>query len=89
MTSDGLVLHVATTGIAWSRDEGKYWNDFSLPPATDSRWRYGGAPYYPRAVQMANGEILCIGHFLGDDPYGGWDESIAALRFSIENNNLV
>jgi hypothetical protein len=84
MTDTGVILYVATTGISWSRDEGAHWTDLSLPAPTDSRWRYPGAAYYPRSVQTANGQILCVGHFLGDDAYGAWDESIAALRFSIE-----
>ena len=71
--------------LSWTTDAGAHWTDFALsPPAEDERWKLPGAAYYPRSVQMANGEILCVGHFSGDDPYGVVDQAIAALRFSIE-----
>ena len=84
-TREGVILHVATTGISWTDDDGAHWTDFALaPPSDPERWTFPGTPYYPRAVQMADGEILCVGHVGGDNAYGVVDQSIAALRFAIE-----
>ena len=90
---DGQVLHVATSGISVSTDEGKTWTHFDLSPdlgANDwarhhdwARYFNQGSPYYPKAVAMANGEILVLGHIGGDDGYGMIDQSVVGLRFRL------
>ena len=37
--------------------------------------------YYPKSVQMADGEVFIVGHVGGDDGYGCVDQSIVAVRF--------
>jgi len=73
-TREGLILHVATTGISATADEGGSWLDLGIE----------GIPYYPRAVQTADGRILCVGHVGGDDGYGRVDQSIVGLCFPLD-----
>lgn len=72
-TREGLVLHVATTGVSATADGGARWTDLDVV----------GIPYYPRAVQTGDGRILCVGHVGGDDGYGLVDQSIVGLSFSL------
>ncbi len=65
---------MATTGVSASADEGGSWFDLGVE----------GVPYYPRAVQTADGRILCVGHVGGDDGYGSVDQSIVGLSFSLD-----
>ncbi len=81
---DGTVLHIDTSGIAWTTDGGERWTNFQLPPPSNKAgWTQPGAAYYPRSVQMANGEVLCIGHVGGDNAYGSVDQAIVGLRFFV------
>jgi len=59
-TNEGLILHLATDGIYCTADTGKTWTRLPIP----------GTAYYPRAVQISDGRIVCIGHLGGDNPYG-------------------
>lgn len=72
-TREGVVLHLATTGIYWTADAGRSWHDLGLP----------GTAYYPRSVQLADGRIIVIGHVGRDDPYGKVDQSIVADSFRL------
>ena len=93
-TDDGLALHFATSGISVSADDGESWTHFDLSPdlsANDwarhhdwARHFNQGTPYYPKAVQMANGEILALGHIGGDDGYGMIDQSVVGIRFRLD-----
>ncbi|MCK5733988.1 MAG: exo-alpha-sialidase, partial [Candidatus Latescibacteria bacterium] len=59
-TREGPILHLATSGISWTTDGGAHWHDAEME----------GAGYYPRAVQLPDGRILCVYHDGGDDAYG-------------------
>ena len=87
-TRDGLALHLATSAISVSADEGDTWTHFDLTPerGLDNWARYfnQGTPYYPKGVQMANDEILVLGHLGGDDGYGMIDQSVVGLRFHLD-----
>jgi len=93
-TREGVIFHFATKGISWTADDGKTWADLEIPAwALKSvrynremkyRWYAPGSAYYPRSVQMANGEVLCVGHDGSDDPYAQGDQSIVGLRFFVE-----
>ncbi|GAH79956.1 unnamed protein product, partial [marine sediment metagenome] len=92
-TGGGQILHVATSGISVSADEGKTWTDFDLTPETESRemaWEFWvrhfnqGSPYYPKAIQMTNGEILVLGHIGGDNGFGTIDQSVVGMRFHLD-----
>ena len=62
-TREGLVLHLATSAISASADDGQSWTHFELAPATAWQgWCGPGTPYYPKAVHLPNGEILVLGH---------------------------
>ena len=72
-TRNGIVLHLATSGVHWSADAGVAWSELDVP-----------APgYYPRAAQTADGTIYVFWHVGGDDPYGGVDQSIGMDRFQL------
>lgn len=81
-TASGAVLHVATTGLSCTRDRGATWLDLTLD---DGLERLPGSPYYPRSVQLADGEILIVGHVGADDGYGLTDQSVVSLRFYLES----
>ena len=73
-TKEGLVLHVATSGISWTADEGRTWHDLPIP----------GSAYYPRAMQLRDGTILVIGHVGSDNVYGTVDQSIRQQTFRLQ-----
>lgn len=83
MTSKGQLLHLATSGISCSLDQGHTWQD--LPPGDGlAELRKGPlTPYYPKAVELSDGRILVVGHVGGDDGYGCVDQAIVGLRFSL------
>ena len=83
-TREGIILHVATTAISWTADEGLTWCDLPLHDGLAELRKEHATPYYPKAVQMANGEILIVGHVGGDDGYGCVDQSLIGLRFFLE-----
>ena len=72
-TREGVVLHLATTGIHATRDAGQSWHKLDLP----------GTSYYPRSVQSADGRIFVFGHIGGDDEYGKVDQSIVMDTFRL------
>ena len=82
-TRDGIVLHVATTGISWTRDAGAGWCDLILDDGLGKLRKESATGYYPKAVQMANGEVLVVGHVGGDNGYGIVDQSIIGQRLSL------
>ncbi len=75
-TNDGLILHLAQDGFSWTDDLGENWR--TLPHIPETR-------YYPRAVQLEDGSIICLAHMGGDDVYGFTDQAIVqqTLRLSV------
>jgi len=73
-TREGVILHLATTGIQWTGDGGKSWHKLDIP----------GTAYYPHAVQARDGRILVFGHVGGDNAYGSVDQSIVMDSFRLE-----
>jgi hypothetical protein len=72
-TREGLVLHLATSGIHATADGGETWTQLDLP----------GTAYYPRSVQLPDGRLFCVGHVGSDDAYGRVDQSIVAMTFRV------
>lgn len=72
-TKEGVILHLATDGIYWTADVGKTWTKLPIP----------GSKYYPRAVQLPSGKIVCVGHVGSDDVYGTVDQSIVQQAFRL------
>lgn len=72
-TREGPILHIATSGISWTTDGGENWHDADVE----------GTGYYPSAVQLPDGRILCVYHQGGDNGYGDVDQSIGACSFRI------
>ena len=68
-TREGLILHLATDGIYWTADVGKTWTKLNIP----------GTKYYPKALQLADGRIVCVGHKGGDNYYGSVDQVDQAI----------
>ena len=73
-TREGLVLHVATTGIDWTSDAGKSWHRLNVP----------GTRYYPDSLQGPDGRIYVTAHVGGDNPYGSVDQSITLDTFRLK-----
>jgi hypothetical protein len=78
-TSEDLILHLATDGIYWTADIGKTWTRFNIP----------GTKYYPKALQLADGKIVCIGHRGSDDYYGSVDQAIVEQTFRLDTVTLT
>jgi len=72
-TREGVILHVAPSGVHWTADRGATWTALGCP----------GSGYYPHAVQLADGTILVAGHIGNDDPYGKTDQAIVLDRFRL------
>lgn len=73
-TREGLILHVAPSGVHWTADRGATWT--ALPCR--------GSGYYPHAAQLPDGTVLVVGHVGNDDPYGKTDQSIVLDRFRLQ-----
>jgi hypothetical protein len=73
-TKEGLILHLATDGVFCTADTGRTWTRLPIP----------GTAYYPRAEQLPDGRIICIGHRGGDDAYGAHlDQAIVQQTFRL------
>ncbi len=72
-TREGIILHLATTGVHGTADLGKTWIRLNIP----------GTPYYPRALQRKDGTVIVIGHEGSDDKYGTVDQSIKQQTFRL------
>jgi hypothetical protein len=73
-TREGLILHLATDGIYWTADVGKSWQRLNIP----------GTEYYPQALQLPDGKIVCIGHIGGDDVYGTVNQAVFLQTFRLQ-----
>ena len=74
-TREGVVLHLATDGIAWTADKGAHWAYVDGAPRTG---------YYPNSVQLPDGRIFCVYHVGGDNYYGQVDQRIEAITFRLK-----
>jgi len=83
-TRSGAVLHVATSGISATTDGGDNWQHLALDDGLPALRDEPATPYYPKAIELPNDEILIIGHVGGDNGYGAVDQSIVGLRFFLE-----
>jgi len=72
-TREGVILHVASSGISWTADRGTTWTTLDCP----------GTAYYPHAVQLDDGAILAVSHIGSDDPYGKTDQAIVLDRLRL------
>jgi len=72
-TREGVVLHVATSGIHWTGDAGQSWHRLDVPPTR----------YYPRSVQAPDGRVYLFAHVGSDDAYGSVDQSIVMDTFRL------
>lgn len=76
---EGVVLHIATTGVHWTADAGTSWHPLNVP----------GSGYYPTAVQTPDGWICVFWHRGGDDPYGKRDQYIGMDRFRLQRTTAA
>lgn len=77
-TREGLILHIATTGVHYTSDGGERWRPLGF--STSARYSSG---YYPRALQASDGTIHVFGHLGADDAYGARDQAIVEDRFRL------
>lgn len=73
-THEGLVLHIATTGIHWTNDTGRSWHRLDVP----------GTRYYPDSLQGSDGRIYISAHVGSDNAYGAVDQSITLDTFQLK-----
>jgi hypothetical protein len=73
-TREGLVLHIATSGIHWTNDAGRSWHQLDVP----------GTRYYPDSLQGPDGKIYISAHVGGDNAYGSVDQSIMLDTFRLQ-----
>ena len=73
-TREGLVLHIATTGIHWTNDAGRTWHQLDVPATA----------YYPDSIQGPDGRIYISAHVGGDNAYGSVDQSITLDTFRLQ-----
>jgi hypothetical protein len=73
-TREGLILHIATSGINATTDAGQTWHPLE-----------GAHPsaYYPRSLQSPDGRVYIFSHIGGDDAYGAVDQSIRMETFRL------
>src|SRR5206468_3289783 len=57
LTREGIILHIATTGISWTANAGATWQTLNFPGFGTYTSRY-----YPRAVQLPDGLICVVSH---------------------------
>ncbi|HEY7115071.1 MAG TPA: sialidase family protein, partial [Tepidisphaeraceae bacterium] len=78
-TREGIILHIATTGIQYTADAGKTWNVLDVPGfAGEYKSRY-----YPRSLQTDDSRIYIFAHNGWDQPYGEFDQSIDMDTFRL------
>jgi hypothetical protein len=81
-TREGVVLHIATTGLHATNDGGVTWHAVDFP---DSKQPYRSR-YYPRSLQTDDGQIFVFSHVGSDNAYGQVDQAIVMDRFRLEAN---
>ncbi len=99
LATDGIYW-TATTGKPWMtmpiprNQYTEYWLDHG-GAAYSSRWlnhtlaawvrlSIPGTKYYPRALQLADGKIICMGHVGSDNVYGTMNQSIVEQSFRLK-----
>ena len=90
-TQEGIILNFQRDGIYWTADLGKRWEKLKV---YGKHWEklkiYMPSPFhqrrtwYPRALQLADGKIICIAHVGGDDVYGTVDQAIFQQTFRLK-----
>lgn len=85
VTREGIVLHLATTGVHWTADAGQTW---TLLPFPDLKGAYGlkngyRTAYYPVSFQAADGRIFVFAHRGWDNVYGEVDQHVVMDVFRL------
>jgi hypothetical protein len=83
-TREGVILHVATTGVHYTSDGGNTWGALRFSPPVSYK-----SGYYPRAVQTDDGTIYFFGHRGWDNFYGETDQSIIMDRFRLATEETL
>jgi hypothetical protein len=79
-TQEKIILHLGQTGVHWTGDLGNTWRQVKNSPVTG---------YYPKALQLKDGTIVCVAHSGGDDEYGKFDKAIIQQTFRLKFLNAV
>ena len=75
-TQEGLILNFQREAIYWTADLGKHWDELNV--------NVSAITWYPKALQLADGKIICISHVGFDDEYGTVDQSIFQQTFRLK-----
>jgi hypothetical protein len=77
LTDDGLLVGCLRPGVYYFSDDlGENWHPLDGAPSSIE-------VYQPWIQYIGHGVVACAGHYGGDDPIGGRDQSINLHRFSI------
>ncbi len=78
-TREGIVLHIATTGIHWTADAGATWTRLPFPRVKDN-YR---SLYYPVSFQTEDGLIRVFAHRGWDNYYGQVEQHVVMDTFRL------
>jgi hypothetical protein len=79
VTKEGIVLHIATTGVHWTGDSGKTWTRLPFPGVKDGYRTL----YYPVSFQSDDGRIHVFAHRGWDNIYGKVDQHVVMDTFRL------
>ena len=75
-TQEGIILNFQREAIYWTVDLGKHWEKLNI--------NISAITWYPKALQLADGKIICVSHVGLDDEYGTVDQSIFQQTFRLK-----
>jgi hypothetical protein len=75
-TQEGIILNFQREAIYWTADLGKHWEKLNI--------NISAITWYPKALQLADGKIICVSHVGLDDEYGTVDQSIFQQTFRLK-----
>ena len=79
VTREGIILHIATTGIHWTDNAGDTWHPLEFK---GQKAPYKSR-YYPVSVQTRDGRIFVCSHSGSDNFYGQLDQAIIMDSFPL------
>ena len=79
-TQEGSILSFQRDGIWSTADLGKHWEKLKINLSKKAK-----TSWYPKALQLADGKIICISHVGADDEYGTVDQSIIQQTFRLQS----
>ena len=80
VTREGIILHIATSGVHWTENAGATWHPLHFEKLKDP-YR---SRYYPVSLQAKDGRIYVCSHLGSDNGYGQVDQAIVMDSFKLD-----